>query len=506
MSDDREVDIGHESAEAHAEHNHHFGSANPQYLTSSVSSGDNEVDTLVHGLSNSWVYNQMPGKPVTVTYSFMDNVPSYAGSEDANGFAVFNSAMEAAARSALAAWAAVSNISFVEVSDAGSGGQIRFGSNVQSGSSGYAYFPNGTSETGGDVYIDNTTSVNLDPTAGDFGYLTYLHEVGHAIGLKHPGNYSASSTGPYLSSTADNTDNTVMSYTSVTFYPSGLGAYDIKAAQYLYGIPSESGSVGYLQYGTAAGDAITGDASGNDAIWGLAGADMIYGQAGDDSIMAGDDRDFVEVSSGNDLVYGNRGQDTLSGSSGNDTIYGGQNDGPATVNNDVSAYRQGSDHVYGGTGDDVIYGNHGGDYLYGEAGDDKIYGGQDNDTISGGDGSDTLRGNKNDDYMDGGADTDWLYSGSGSDTMLGGANTDVFVINSGDGTDTLSDFAASDDWIYIDYNINGSGITTEAQVLANTSDNALGQAVIDLGSGNSLTIETLSASQLSTNNLYVYDF
>ncbi|MFX4222023.1 MAG: matrixin family metalloprotease [Thalassobaculum sp.] len=204
-----------------------------QALSTGESSGDGNLDAVVAGVASKWGVGMM-GVSTTVTYSFMDSLPSYHGADST--FTVFNSAMEAAARSALSVWAAAANISFVEVSDAGDGGQIRFGANYQSGSSGYAYYPS-TSDIGGDIMIANNFAYNLNPEVGGYGYLTMLHEIGHAIGLKHPGNYSADAEGPFLPSGIDNTDTTVMSYNDGSVsYASTLGWLDVQAAQYLYGV------------------------------------------------------------------------------------------------------------------------------------------------------------------------------------------------------------------------------------------------------------------------------
>ena len=55
-------------------------------------------------------------------------------------------------------------------------------------------------------------------------------------------------------------------------------------------------------------------------------------------------------------------------------------------------------------------------------------------------------------------------------------------------------FFPSRDFIFIESNINGSGITTSAQLLARLSDNALGQAVLDLGGGNTVTFESFNSA------------
>jgi len=82
------------------------------------------------------------GTPANVTFSFMTQVPYYARYSDSYRFAPMSEAQKTAARAAMATWADVANITFTEVSDAGEGGSIRFGTNDQgSSSSGYAWNP-----------------------------------------------------------------------------------------------------------------------------------------------------------------------------------------------------------------------------------------------------------------------------------------------------------------------------------------------------------------------------
>ena len=84
----------------------------------------------------------------------------------------------------------------------------------------------------------------------------------------------------------------------------------------------------------------------------------------------------------------------------------------------------------GGNSIDALYGNTGGDRIDAAGGPDYLEGRDGADKLSGGSGADLLLGGAGDDELAGGPD---------SDTLIGGDGEDVYVINSGDGTDTIRD-------------------------------------------------------------------
>lgn len=99
----------------------------------------------------------------------------------------------------------------------------------------------------------------------------------------------------------------------------------------------------------------------------------------------------------------------------------------------------GSDRMYGGDGDDVLRGAAGGDHLEGGRGDDLVLGGVGDDELAGDQGADELDGGRGDDRLAGGSGDDQLVGGRGDDRLEGGLGNDTYVIDEGDGHDTIID-------------------------------------------------------------------
>ncbi len=169
-----------------------------------------------------------------LTYSFYEDSifnGSYYGSE--TGVKEVSEAVKNNVRQVLAWMETVLNIDFQEVTEtATSYGTLRYMLSSNPGYA-YAYYPSGH-VLGGDVHLkntyqENTTSNGFERAPGNHGYMTLIHETGHALGLKHPHET------PALVTEEDNTSNTVMSYRFTGNAAGTLMAYDLVALQQIYG-------------------------------------------------------------------------------------------------------------------------------------------------------------------------------------------------------------------------------------------------------------------------------
>lgn len=138
--------------------------------------------------NTSWAAT--PGTAVSVTFGFRTTAPT-TGLEAA-GFSAFTAAQQAAARIALQSWADASGVRFVE--SAATTAQIVFANTTTGPGQAWAYMPG--SGVGGDVWINPNQASNFQLSPGGYGLLTLIHEVGHALGLSHPGDYDASQGTP----------------------------------------------------------------------------------------------------------------------------------------------------------------------------------------------------------------------------------------------------------------------------------------------------------------------
>lgn len=253
--------------------------------------------------------------PIFLTYSF---VPS-AGEKR------FNAADQKLARYALKQWGDACGIRFIETKSASA--EIKFGwytGALGSTTVAYAEFPElytpyeSTRGEGLDrIYGAGSVHFNTryKPDFQNTSYKTYvlLHEIGHALGLKHPFH-----TSPYnkkkLSKADDHSKNTVMSYDNgeSKIYPTKLGRLDKLAIKELYGSSKTDGKhVESWSWNKRTETLTQIGKEGEDKIHGTGVKDVIQGRGGDDRLFGYDGDDTLNGGVGNDTLHGNFGEDVF---------------------------------------------------------------------------------------------------------------------------------------------------------------------------------------------------
>ncbi len=354
-----------------------------------------------------------------------------------------------------------------------------------------------SSTTSGNTIISSEVNISTDwinyygLTKDTYSMQTYIHEIGHALGLGHAGPYNGNATygvdNAYLN---DSWQATIMSYFSQddNTYVDASFAWiitpmiaDVLAIRDLYGTTAiNSGNTTYNYSSFAGGDPIAAtivDTGGVDTIdfsW-VKAAQRIdlnpetysdtAGLVGNLGIARGTIIENAIGGSGNDRIYGNDAANVLTGGAGNDVLDG----------------RGGTDTLNGGAGNDTYIMSATGDKIVDASGVDKIYAsvtmslvsytavehlvltGSGNisgtgnglaNILNGNGGNNVLNGVGGNDTINGGVGTDRLYGGLGNDKLTGGVGADAFVfnttLNSSRNVDTITDFSVADDTIWLE--------------------------------------------------------
>lgn len=383
----------------------------------------------------------------TLTYSFVTTASSflYPGTESAVG--EVSDPIKENVRQIMQRYQDVLPFNIVEVPDRPpSVGQIRIMFSEGSGNPdfyAYAYTPG--EEIGGDIHLsrnyESNSDIGFSAGPGSYGYESLVHEIGHALGLKHPNNYTglpseqlpgeATDVGPFLSFPKDNNSNTVMSYNSGGAGGSSPMPYDVRALQILYGgagTTNNGDTVHQFNSNTFLGIKQT--------LWDSGGVDAL-----DFSRLPATETYYFDMNEGGRLT-------TTSALNGATYIGYGDTSGttyPVDVFATIIAYGVTIENLYGSPANDIVLGNNQSNIILGLTGADRLTGAKK------------------------------------ADLLIGGPGTDTFIYSPGDGgnasfdADVISDFTLGEDKIGL-----SSGLTPQRiRFLADGADTLI--QIIDSG-------------------------
>jgi len=415
--------------------------------------GNAQIDSLLFGtywLGNTWTTGTYT---TPLTYSFVNEnsrfYVNYSDMDEPDAAYILTPAQQTGVISAVEKWGAVANIKFTQVSETSTNvGDLRFGGylDMDSDTAAWGYFPD-NAPSGGDVWLGPVTD-NPNPVKGTYDYLVFMHEIGHALGLKHPFSPGLSNS-TVLAPQLDDVRNTIMSYnTPYSYEPTTPMLLDIAAIQSLYGANTQW-QTGNNTYSWSAGQSVfetIWDAGGIDTIdaSNQSGVVRINLNEGQFSKIGQEFTDFSTQTAFNEglaIAYGAKIENAI-GSKNDDALIG---NALANVLNGLG----GADAMTGGAGNDT--------YVVDNLGDTvsetstlaseidtvissvswNLGANLENLTLTGGapvDGSgndlnNILIGNAANNVLSGGAGNDILNGVGGIDTLIGGTGNDTYVID-----------------------------------------------------------------------------
>ncbi|WP_310619888.1 M10 family metallopeptidase [Flexibacterium corallicola] len=380
-------------------------------------SHDEIANWLTHGYyqDNYRAFDVEPGGEITVNFGEMEEDSIYM------------------ARLALESWASVTGINFKEIDEEA---QINFTDHNIGGSI--------TVNHSG--HVIKSANINIQATWVWSGGMdldgltmkTYIHEIGHALGLSHAGLYNGGASYDVHANYAnDSYQMSVMSYFSqkentqidaTWAQPVTPMIADIIAIQNLYGAPTD-----LRLEDTVYGDNSTAGGFYDDIV----NSDRAYGPAF--TIIDNGGIDTVNFESREEDQVINLASESISSVMGE-------------IGNMIIMRDTVIENAISGSGDDILLGN-----------------GVDNVLIAN-------------------AGSDILVGGEGNDTLTGGEGEDLFVFGSGDGEDVITDFTVELD--YIEF-VSGASSFDDLTITSESTDTLIAY------DGGSVLLQGVDASLIS---------
>jgi serralysin len=382
----------------------------------------------------------------TISYSFPNArdayEPTYAEADNGFGSVSFNQQQAARyileGKSSIAggprmSLTAVEQFTNASIFDAGSGGaDIRLGKSSYANPTAYAYLPN-DSYYSGDIWFGTSTDY-ANPKVGNYAYATMMHELGHALGLKH-GHQAGGVSNTASTFDRDSLEFSVMTYrsyvgqaangyTNETYgFAQTFMMYDIAALQHLYGadFATNAGNTVYTWSSTTGETFINGVGQGEPG-GGMGGsANRIFLTIWDGGGIDTYDFSNYGTTLRVDLMPGgwSKLSDEQSAYLGDGNYARGNVFNALQFKGDMRSLIE---NVNGGSGSDRITGNGADNFLNGNGG---------NDVLLGGSGDDTLKGAAGSDRLDGGVGSD--------QAVFDGAAWDYRVTHQADGSIVIAD-------------------------------------------------------------------
>lgn len=225
------------------------------------------------------------------------------------------------------------------------------------GLAGFAYYLHPTDPIGGDIFIDpDYNDAQKSGSTTNFDYELLLHEIGHALGLKHPFETEGSNT-VRLSAAEDGSAWTVMTYThDSSKFDGDFRSFDLMAFAEAYGVRSTYKAGDDTYSFSSISPVFILDGAGVDTVSAAGqslGVTIDLREGGHSSLGAPSSlvtsSNHIVISSGSEIerAIGGDGADTIIGNDLDNFIDGGA----------------GLDRIFAGEGADVVFGGQGSDII-----------------------------------------------------------------------------------------------------------------------------------------------